>query len=222
MEKDNKKLTHVVAAVDIVVFKVEDNTLKALFIKAVSDSYIGLWALPGGMMMVDENIDEAVRRHLKNKTGLSEDTYYEQIYTFGEIDRDPRGRTVSIAHMALVENKDLKLSPSVEWIDVKKIIKEKLAFDHLDILKLAIERLKSKLEYTNIAKNILPKEFTLTELQNVYETILDKEIDKRNFRKKILALNILNNTEKKSSLGAHRPAELYEFKSKKTIIINIL
>lgn len=149
--------------------------------------------------------------------------YLEQLYTFGDPDRDPRTRVITVTYLALSENKDWKLRSSGDvsescFFSVNKL--PELAFDHKKIINYGIERLRNKLGYSNIAFGLLPDKFTLTELQKVYEIILGTQLDKRNFRKKMLSIDILKSTDKKSSGGAHRPALLYSFKKKEVINID--
>jgi len=151
--------------------------------------------------------------------------YLEQLYTFGGVNRDPFGRVVSVAYIGMLPTSEIKTKTTeehkkIEWFSVDKL--PLLAYDHKKILKLAISRLQSKLEYTNIICNLLPEEFTLTEMQKAYEIILKKELDKRNFRKKIDSLNFIKETGINTVGGAHRPAKLYKFINKKVQNIEIL
>lgn len=219
-----KNFKHAVIAVDMVIFTIKDNEIKVLMIKMKKKPFIGLWAVPGGLVKVNESVDSSAKQHLKNKTGV-DDVYLEQLYTFGEIDRDPLGRVVSVAYFALIPGKGLKLHTTdeynnVKWFSVNKL--PKLAYDHKEIVKCAVSRLRSKLEYTNIVYSLLPNEFTFNELQKIYEIILNKKLDKRNFRKKIISLKLIRKTSKKTIGEAHRPAELYKFISRKPQIIKIL
>ena len=150
---------------------------------------------------------------MADKAGI-EKIYKEQLYTFSSIDRDPRGRVVSVAYIALtdgVEAQNLeKAGVETEWQPVSKI--SKLAYDHDEITKVAVDRLSTKIMYTDIARYLIPKEFTLSDLQKVYEAVTGEGIDKRNFRKRILALNLLKDTKKTIKKGVMRPATLYTFK----------
>lgn len=208
-------------AVDAVLFTIEHEELKVLLIKVTNGPYEGKWALPGGLVQLNESLDDAAKRVLFQKTNIG-DIHLEQLYSFGDINRDVRGRVISVSYFALVNNKNnFKLKTTayyseIAWWSVKKI--SEMAFDHKEIIKLAYERLKSKLEYTNIVYSLLPKEFTLTDLQKTYEIILGQKIDKRNFRKRMTALKLVKNTGKVLKGEAHRPAELYQF-SKRGIII---
>jgi 8-oxo-dGTP diphosphatase len=204
-------------SVDIVVFTIENNDLKVLTIKRSGSPFQGVPALPGGFLHKGENTLEAAKRILKDKVGLK-NIYLEQLYTFDDLDRDPRGPVISVSYYALAprEKLDIELSQNTQdptFTSIKNL--GRLAFDHRDILKYAYERLRGKLEYTNIAQSLLPKEFTFTELQNVYEVIFGKKLDKRNFRKKIERLGLIRATKKKVKRGRQRPALLYTFASLK-------
>ena len=210
-------------AVDAVIFTVQKGELKALLIQMKKKPFEGQWAFPGGVIEAKETTEEAARRILTAQTGV-QDVYLEQLMTFDDLARDPLGRVISVAYYALMLSNDVKLKTSEKYLDVrwwsaKKL--PKLAYDHAHIAKVALQRIRAKLEYTNIAWSVLPKTFSLTELQNVYEAILDRPLDKRNFRKKILALKLLKETGKKQTGSANRPAMLYEFRQRKPVIINL-
>ncbi len=215
---------HAIVAVDIVVFAIKEGRLMTLLLKLTRPPFEKAWALPGGLITPTENLEEAVVRHIDYKTGLK-DLYSEQLYTFSDIGRDPRGRVVSVAHLALLGNAEtasLSLAPeygAIEWFDTAKL--PELAYDHAAIIETARERLKAKLGYTNIAQHLLPTSFSLSDLQKAYEIVLGHPLDKRNFRKKLLALDIITEATGKST-GAFRPAQLYRFKDKKAKIIEIL
>jgi len=219
-----KSFDHAVTAVDVVLFTVSENNLKVLLLKLKEKPFEQMWALPGGLVTKDETLLAAAHRHLKTKLDIKESAHIEQLYTFGDPNRDPNGWVVSVAYMALVQND--KINPrhsdrygSVQWYPVTNL--PKLAYDHNEIIKTALERLQAKATYTNIIYTLMPKEFTLTNLQNMYETILNKKIDKRNFRKKIISLNILKNLRRKSPIS-NRPAELYSFKEQKLQETNLV
>ena len=206
----------ILTTVDVVLFCMDNNELKTLLVKRKYEPFKGSWALPGGFIDKSETTDQAAKRELKEETGIDA-AYLEQLYTFGGPDRDPRGHVITIAYFALLRNCPDPISGSdaaeSEWHSIKKL--PNLAFDHKEILKYAIERLQNKFEYTTASFNLLPTKFTLTELQRVYEEILGKELDKRNFRKKILSLDILEATGDMRKQGASRPAELYKLSNKK-------
>jgi 8-oxo-dGTP diphosphatase len=198
--------------------------LKVLLVRIGSGPYEGKWALPGGLVLADESLDTAAERVLSEKAGV-DDIYIEQLYTFGSVDRDVRGRSVSIAYFALV-NSDRCLPATIEyysdiaWYDTATL--PKLAFDHAKVVEVGIERLRNKLGYSNIAYGLLPREFTLTELQTAYEIILGHELDKRNFRKKIQDIDLVKETGKIRKSGQSRPARLYSFTDRKPKIVDVL
>jgi 8-oxo-dGTP diphosphatase len=199
--------------VDCVVFGLDDDELQVLLIQRALDPFKGKWALPGGFVQVDETIDEAAARELAEETGLRK-IFLEQLYTFGSLDRDPRERVVSVAYYALVKLADQTLRAATDasdaaWFPVSDV--GPLAFDHREILDLALERLRGKLRYQPIGFNLLPKKFTLTQLQRMYEVILERALDKRNFRKKVLAMDLLVELDEVQKDVAHRAARLYRF-----------
>jgi len=188
------------------------------------EPFNGERALPGGFVMENETLQEAAHRKLAEETSVK-NVYLEQLYTFSEVKRDPRGRTISCAYIALMSRENITLkawsdASEVRFFDVKKL--PKLAFDHKKIVEYAIQRLKRKMEYTNVAQYILPKKFTLRQLQDVYETILDQQIDVRNFRKKIDKLGLVKETGEKEIGVQYRPAKLYNFIDKNLKIVEIL
>ena len=199
---------------DVVVFTLRDEELKLLLIKRGGDPYKGKWALPGGFIRMDEDLDSGARRELAEETGVS-GVYLEQLYTFGAVNRDPRERVITVAYYALIPSDKLQLraatdAEAVEWFGIDEL--PRLAFDHRDIVRLAHQRLVAKLDYSTIAFQFMPMEFTLSELQAVYETILQEPVDKRNFRKWVLALEGIEETGEERRDGAHRPAMLYRIK----------
>jgi 8-oxo-dGTP diphosphatase len=207
-----------VAAVDAVIFGMFNNELQVL-IKSVSTDgghYQNLFGFPGGVMQPDENASEALRRHLAEKVSLTK-IYTEQLYTFTDVDRDVRSRAVAIAYLGLVPP-DVAAEyehESAKFVPVTSITT--LAYDHLAMLAVARTRLASKLLYTTIARELLPATFTLTELQSVYEIVRGETFDKRNFRKKILALDIIVDSGAVKTGVANRPAVLYSFKGTQVI-----
>ncbi|TGK42265.1 NUDIX hydrolase [Leptospira andrefontaineae] len=203
--------------VDCVVFGVNEDKLQILIIQRGIDPFRGHWALPGGFVRIEETIDEAAIRELKEETGLK-NIFLEQLYTFGQIDRDPRERVVSIAYYSLVNlhNHFVQASTDADravWYNVREL--PKLAFDHDKIVEVALARLKGKLRYQPIGFELLPSKFTLTQLQRLYEIILEKDLDKRNFRKRILQFDILDPTKEFEENVAHRAAQLYQFNKSK-------
>ena len=202
---------HPAVTVDITVFTVRNDQLNILLIKRALKPYQGEWALPGGFINLAESLEEAAERELVEETGVS-GVYLEQLFTFGEPKRDPRERVITIAYFALIpaDTVELKAATDAEgvgWFSVDKL--PDLAFDHDEILDMALDRLKAKLEYSTIALQLMPETFTLTELQHVYELIAREAIDKRNFRKRILAFDVIEPTGKEKREGPHRPAKLY-------------
>jgi 8-oxo-dGTP diphosphatase len=197
--------------VDCVVFCVEERELKLLLIKRGLAPFAGRWALPGGFVRVDETLDDAARRELAEEAGLA-DAFLEQLYTFGSVKRDPRERVVSVAYYALVKPGALTAATDAtdaRWFALSDV--PRLAFDHADILATALERLRGKITYQPIGFELLPPKFTLTQLQTLYEAVLGHEIDKRNFRKKVLSYDLLIPLKEKHQEGAHRPAQLFRF-----------
>lgn len=199
-----------VLATDIAVLTVDGSELKVLLTTAKSDNFKGMLVLPGGLISPAEKAEVAARRILKTVLA-STDFYSEQLYTFDNPKRDPDGRVVSLAYLMLIpwDKARTLLKGDAYWESVKKV--PKLAYDHNLVVKKAVERLVGKLTYTNIVFGLMPGEFTLTEIQNIYEHILGREIDKRNFRKKIRSLKILKKLSKKRRGEANRPAQLYSF-----------
>jgi 8-oxo-dGTP diphosphatase len=200
-------------AADAAIFTVENNQLKILLIKMKKAPFVGEWALPGGLLGDGETSCEAVNRILTTQTGVK-NVYLEQLMTFDNITRDQLGRVISIAWFALIPSLGFKLKTTEKYGDVrfwpvKKL--PKLAYDHATIAKMAISRLRAKLEYANVAWSLLPNEFTLGELQETYESILSKRLDKRNFQKKYLAMGLIKESGKIRGGAAHRPAKLYQF-----------
>ncbi len=199
--------------VDIVVFALDEEDLQVMLIERDLEPFEGQWALPGGFVRVEETLDEAARRELEEETGLRE-IYLEQLYTFGDIQRDPRERVVTVAYYALVnlEGHDVQASTDARnaaWFSVNDL--PELAFDHSTILKVANQRLRGKVRYQPIGFELLPKKFTLRQLQHMYEIILGRELDKRNFRKKVLAMEMVKETNEIEKDVAHRAAKLYRF-----------
>ncbi len=202
---------HPAVTTDIVIFTIRQDELKVLLIKRALPPYKGEWALPGGFIKLGESLEESARRELVEETGVS-GVYLEQLYTFGQPDRDPRERVITVAYYALIPSDELEPkaasdAENVSWFGLKEL--PDLAFDHKPILKMAHERLVAKLDYSTIAFQFMPTQFTLSELQHVYELVLSEQIDKRNFRKRILSLNLIKETGKERKAGAHRPAKLY-------------
>jgi 8-oxo-dGTP diphosphatase len=205
--------------VDCIIFGLdESHKLKVLLIQRANDPYKDYWALPGGFVLAEETLKEAALRELEEETGVK-DVFVEQLYTFGDPDRDPRGRVISVAYYALVNLGEHELAASAdasraEWFSINNF--PKLAFDHQRIFAAALERLRAKVRYQPIGFELLPEKFTLTHLQQLYETILgvEESLNKRNFRKRILDMGILQEVGIQEGV-AHRPAKLYSFDKEK-------
>jgi 8-oxo-dGTP diphosphatase len=202
---------HPAVATDVVVFTVRHNELEVLLIQRAEDPYAGAWALPGGFVEIDEPLEAAARRELQEETGI-EDGDLEQLYTFGAPDRDPRERVITVAYYALIPAERSQIQAASDagaacWFGLGEL--PVLAFDHAHILSLAQQRLKAQLNDSSIAFQLMPREFTLRQLQQVYESILNEHLDERNFRKRILALGLIEPTGGQQRDGARGPAKLY-------------
>lgn len=207
--------------VDLVIFTVNKDSLKALLVKRAEAPFSGIWSLPGGFLKLGESLEIAAQRVLREKTGVKE-VYLEQLYTFGHPDRDPRSRVITVSYFALIpwENLNRPASEKVsnlDWFSVDEV--PALAFDHNEIVSYAVKRLRAKAGYSNIVYGLLPERFRLSSLQKIYEIILNEPLDKRNFRKKMLSTGLLQETGQMDLTGAHRPAMLYQFKKMKIVYI---
>jgi 8-oxo-dGTP diphosphatase len=199
--------------VDCVVFGLDEDDLKVLLIQRDQEPFAGRWALPGGFVRLDETLDEAARRELREETGLTQ-VYLEQLYTIGDLGRDPRERVVTVAYYALVRMSDHTVRAATDarnaaWFAVDDL--PTLAFDHEAIHARALARLQAKVRWQPIGFELLPPKFSLTRLQRLYEIILERPLDKRNFRKKVLSLGILEELDEVEQDVAHRAARLYRF-----------
>jgi len=208
-----KELYKSAFSVDNIIFGFDNLNLKVLLIKRGEDPYAGMWALPGDIVKPDENLDDSAKRVLHQLTGVK-DVYLDQVYTFGQVDRHPSGRVITIAYYSLVNISNVDIRPAsfakkVAWREVGDI--ETLAFDHLKIMETCLARLRQDLKLRPIGFELLPEKFTLTELQKLYEVILKHDLDKRNFRKKILSMGILKTLHELQAGVSHRPAKLYSF-----------
>jgi 8-oxo-dGTP diphosphatase len=213
---ENKNYFNPSVTVDIVILTIQENILKTLLINRSNQPFKGSPALPGGFIKKGESSENAAKRILKDKAGV-ENVYIEQLYTFDDLKRDPRGQVISITYFAVVPFEKIKIKQDKNtenpyFESTSKLLR--LAFDHAKIIEYAIDRLQSKLEYTNISYSLLPKSFTLSQLQSIYEAVLGKDIDKRNFRKKFLQLSLIEDTGKFYQNGPQRPAKLFTFKKK--------
>jgi 8-oxo-dGTP diphosphatase len=195
--------------VDLVLFTVRDGKLLVLLRRQA-----GVHALPGASVGADEPVEEAARRvlHAQGFRGA----YVEQLYTFGDPARTPGERSLSVGYYALLRSGDAP--EGTDWRPVKSL--PPLAFDHATIIRTALARLRAKLSYSTVGLQLLPRAFTLTELQELYEVILARGLDKRNFRRKILATGLLRPVSGRQAAGAHRPAQLYAFRTSKIRILD--
>ena len=203
-------------AVDAVVFTVRHDQLQILLIKRKYAPFKKSYAIPGGFVRPNEELEDAAKRELQEETGVT-NVFLRQFASYGKVGRDPRGRILSIAYLALISpDQNLQASTdasSASWHSAYEL--PQLAFDHKEIIDQALAEIRYRLQTTNIALQILPQYFTLSQLQRLYELVLDKELDKRNFRKRIKELDILKETNRTWREGAHRPAKLYTFRHQK-------
>ena len=198
--------------VDIVIFTLREGSLQVLLVKRGVPPFEGQYAIPGGFIRGDESLEEAALRELHEETGVR-NVFLEQLYTFGDPKRDPRGRVITVAYYALIASDKLSLvagadAAEAQWFPASSV--PPLAFDHKSILDYALERLRNKLEYTTVGFQLLPEKFTLGELQAVYEAILGRPLDKRNFRRKLALLGILKPLREWQRTG-RKPAQLFRF-----------
>ena len=213
---DSSQYEKMSVAVDLLVFTIEDDRLKLLMIEREEEPFAGKLALPGVFVGIDETLDAAAKRGIREETGLK-DIYFEQLYTFGDVKRDPRMRIVSVSYMALVPLEKLtfkagKRTKDAYLVDVEELLSSNtsVAFDHKKIIDYARWRLANKAEYTLIAFHLVPDGFTLPNLQKVYEILLGKPLYKANFRKKVA--EFIEETEFQTSGDAHRPSRIYRLK----------
>jgi len=211
-------------AVDNCIFTVWEAQLHLLLIQMTKVPFTGMWALPGGLIQDGEPLDAAAARILEEATGVV-DVYLEQLYTFGRPERDPAGRVISVAYFALIHAGGIALRTQPKYADVRWwpcAGLPALAYDHDEVVAYARQRLEWKLAYTNVVWSLLPRRFALTELQKAYEAVLGRQLDKRNFRKKILSLGLVEPVGEKAMRGAHRPAMLYRFTSREPKLVDML
>jgi 8-oxo-dGTP diphosphatase len=209
--------------VDVVIFTIKAGQLQVLLVKRAIEPFKNSWALPGGFVRVDESLEDAAKRELVEETGV-ENVYLEQLYTFGNTDRDPRGRVITVAYIALINSANIVLNADTDALEAKWFPALKmpaLAFDHKKIFEYALKRLRWKFEYTTVAFSMLEEKFTIAQIQSLYEIVFDKEFDKRNFSKKLHSLGILKEEEVKTDV-AHRPPQLYSLKAGIGEIVEIL
>lgn len=203
--------------VDCVVFGLDDADLKVLLIERDREPFAGRWALPGGFVERDETLEQAALRELAEETGVSK-LYLEQLYSFGDPGRDPRDRVITVAYYALVRRLDhapraASDARAVGWFPASRC--PPLAFDHREIVAMARQRLQAKVRYQPVGFELLPRKFTLSQIQRVYEAVLERPLDKRNFRKKLLGTGVLSELQELQRDVAHRAARLYQFDEKK-------
>lgn len=202
---------------DCVIFGFDAGELKLLLIERGIEPFKGKWAFPGGFLNMEENSDECARRELFEETGI-ENVFIEQLYTFSDVNRDPRGRVITVAYYALVKLSDYKIqagddAQSAKWFPISQV--PSLAFDHDRILRVALNRLRGKIRYQPIGFELLSEKFTLPELQNLYETVLEMQLDRRNFRKKILETGLLIDHQESVKGVPHKGAKYFSFDKKK-------
>ena len=207
---------HPAVTTDVVVFTIRDNRLSLLLVRRADPPFANRWALPGGFLDIGEDLDACAARELAEETGI-DGVYLEQLFTFGATQRDPRERVISVAYYALIPEHTLPSPPraaddacDINWFEFELL--PQLAFDHAEIIEKAHQRLVAKLDYSSIAFQFMNHTFTLSELQCVYETLLNQPLDKRNFRKRILSLDLIEETGKLRRTGKHRPAREYRVK----------
>jgi 8-oxo-dGTP diphosphatase len=218
---DPSEFEHPSVTVDTIIFTVKDDDLKLLLVRRSEPPFEGDWGLPGGFIDMDESLETAATRILEEKTGVA-DVYLEQLYTFGDPDRDPRTRVITVGYYALVNHEDVELEDAadVAWHSAYDL--PDLAFDHGDIIEYARKRLRWKMEYTPAVFSFLPDRFTMSDLQHVYEVVFDREFDKRNFRRKVKKLDLVEYTGEKTENVSHRPAKLYRPNREEDEIVEIL
>jgi 8-oxo-dGTP diphosphatase len=198
--------------VDVVIFTIREGALQVLLVRRGIPPFEGQYAIPGGFVREDELLEDAARRELEEETGVR-NVFLEQLYTFGDPARDPRGRVITVAYYALIATDKVSLAASgdaaeARWFSMSDL--PPVAFDHQRILDYALERLRNKLEYTTVGFQLLPEKFALGDLQAVYEVILGRPLDKRNFRRKVALLGILKPLREWRKTG-RKPAQLYRF-----------
>jgi len=205
-------------SVDAVVFGYDqENGISVLLIKRKNEPFQKMWALPGGLVLNMESLDDAVSRELKEEAGIDVN-YLEQLYTFGAPERDPRNHAISVSYFGLVRPQDFQIAAQTDaedaaWFNIKKL--PKLGFDHKQIIDAAIKRLRGKITYEPVGFELLDKEFPFSDLEKLYQTLLDQQIDRRNFKKKIIGLGILEELDETIQRKSGRPARLFKFNKKK-------
>jgi 8-oxo-dGTP diphosphatase len=203
-------------AVLVVILTVSGGRLQVLLVRRSAEPFKDSWSLPGGLLNAGESLEEAAVRKLEDETGVT-DVFLEQLYTFSDLDGQG---SVAVAYFALVDLGATHLARRKEWLPAWFSIEDMppLAFENEGVIDYALRRLRAKLDYSNVAYSLLPAEFSLSQLQSTYEAILSRTLDKRNFRKRILSLDIVEPTGRQASEGRHRPAQLYRFRERKQVV----
>ena len=215
IQSEVQSINRVALSVDCVIFGFDENKLKVLLIRSDLKKFLGKWSLLGDLVQPNEDLDDSAYRILKQRTGLN-DVYLEQVQTFGTVNRHPAGRVVTVAYCSLinVQHHKLKiLDNELHWHDVKNVVD--LAFDHQQIFDTCYQRLQKRIQEHPLGFNLLPKKFSLRDLQNLYEAILDTKMDRRNFRKKFFSMDFLIDLEEMEQDVPHRPGKLYKFNYEK-------
>jgi 8-oxo-dGTP diphosphatase len=216
MKSGVARRARVQVTVDVVIFTILEGALNILLVRRGIEPFKGRWAIPGGFILEGESLEQAAMRELREETGVAE-VYLEQLYTFGDPARDPRGRIITVAYYALIAMDRAPVAAGTDaaeanWWPVAGLPR-RLAFDHARIVDYAVERLRAKIDYTTVGFQLLPEEFTLGELQDVYEAIAGRPLDKRNFRRRIEQLEVVVPLERWRRGGPSRPARLYRFRA---------
>ena len=203
-------------AVLVVIITVREGRLQVLLVRRSAEPFKDAWSLPGGLLNPGESPDDAAVRKLEDETGVT-DVFLEQLYTFSDL--DGRG-SIAVAYFALVDVSATHLATRKEWLPAWFPLADlpQLAFENERVIDYALRRLRAKLDYSNVAYSLLPEEFSLSQLQSTYEAILSRRLDKRNFRKRIVSLDIVEPTGRQASEGRHRPAQLYRFRERKPVM----
>lgn len=215
IQSEVQNINRIALSVDCVIFGFDENKLKVLLIRSDLKKYKGKWSLLGDLIQPVEDLDKAAYRILQQRTGL-DDIYLEQVHTFGEVRRHPAGRVITVAYYSLINIQHHKLKiydNELHWHDVKNVTD--LAFDHQEIFDTCYKRLQKRILEHPLGFNLLPKKFSLRELQNLYESILDTKMDRRNFRKKFFSMDLLTDLNEMETNVPHRPGKLYQFNFKK-------
>ncbi len=215
IQSEVQNINRIALSVDCVIFGFDESKLKVLLIRSDLKKYLGKWSLLGDLVFPNEDLDAAAYRILKQRTGLS-DVYLEQVHTFGNVNRHPAGRVVTVTYCSLINVQHHKLNifdNELHWHDVTSITN--LAFDHQQIFDTCFKQLQKRVQEHPLGFNLLPKKFSLRDLQNLYEAILDIKMDRRNFRKKFFSMDFLIDLKEMEQDVPHRPGKLYKFNYEK-------